>query len=137
MKGPCERTALEESELAVCLLVALRALGGRSLSGSSFFLVAIDANAGLTGRVVECSLHLGLHRCSNGLCVAVRTLLVRGRQRLLGLRSMMAGVALYSAMLGMLKLNAAHGRAFQHDGCCRRFLLSQNIGGCHSDYGHA
>jgi len=85
MKGPCERTALEESELAVCLLVALRTLGGRSLSGSSFFLVAIDANAGLAGRVMECSLDLRLHRRGNSLCVAIGALLVCGRQRLLGL----------------------------------------------------
>lgn len=137
MKGPCDRTALEESELAVCLLVALRTLGGRgSLSGSSFFLVAIDADAGLTGRVMECSLQFGLHGSRGGLGVAVGTLLVRGCQRLLGLRSMMTGVALYSGVLGMLKLYAAHGRAFEHDRCCWRFLLSQNIGGCHSDYGH-
>lgn len=130
MHGP------RKDELAVCLLVALRALCGCiRLAGSSFLLVAINAKARLSGRIMECSLQLRLHGSRSRLGVAVRALLVRGSHRLFRLRSVMAGVTLYRRMLRMLELYAAHRSALQHDGCCWRFLLSQNIDGRHADYG--
>lgn len=112
-------------QLCVGFLVALHALAGCLLAFGIFRLMAIDAGAGGGSGIVEGRLRLGLHRSGSGGGVAVLTLLMCGRQGLLRLGCVMAGLALNASAFVRLvvKLHAAHGSALQDDGagsCFRR-----------------
>lgn len=88
-----------------------------------FRLVAVDADAGGSGRIVERRLGFGLHWGRGGGGVAVLALLVRGRQRLFRLRCVMAGFALAGRrdVSLVIEFHAAHRRTFEDHGAGSSF----------------
>src|SRR5512141_1730370 len=96
--------------------MAFRALYRSLLALGVLSLVAVDANAGRRGRVMERSLRFRLHWRSGGRRVAVLAILMRGLRCLFRLRSVMAGVALSGrarVVSFVVELHAAHRSALQ------------------------
>jgi len=98
--------------------MAFRAFQGRILARGILQLMAIDTGARLCGGVVECTRETGLHAGLGRFGVTVHASFLGRLERLLGLRRVVARLALGPDALDVkfvLKLHATHGRASQDD----------------------